>query len=162
MRSAPPPTDPLSLPRPEMLKAASPILALALVLGLIEPIAGHAQTAPEPSAAPPSSVAALPLPTVLRGSPPASAKPVPICPRSYALSPGYGCLGPSAGDYAEGWLGYDYWPDYGFGYPFAGVPGFGFGPGRFHRFARSHGFRGSVGFHGFATGIGHIGGFGRR
>ena len=87
---------------------------------------------------------------MLRGSPPSTARPVPICPPGYTLSPGYGCIGPSSSDYTEGWPGYDYWPDYGYGYPFGGFPGFGFGAGRFHRFAGFHG----GGFHGGFAGHG--------
>jgi hypothetical protein len=127
----------------------------------------HAEVISTPSADPPSSAASLPPPTVLRGSPPNTARPVLICPPGYTLSPGYGCIGPSSSDYTEG---YNYWPDYGYGYPFGGFPGFGFGAGRFHRFAGLHGggFHGRAAFHGaprfgrFSLGIGHMGGFGRR
>jgi hypothetical protein len=152
--------------------------ALALVFVLAGSIAVHAEIISLPPAAPPDPAASLPPPTVLRGSPPAAAIPVPICPPGYTLSPGYGCIGPSDGDYTENSPGYDYWPDYGYGYPFGGFPGLG--AGRFHRFAGSHGFRGShgsagfrgshgsAGFHaaarfgGFGAGTGHMGGFGRR
>src|SRR5215469_11115170 len=99
----------------------------------------------------------------LRGSPPSTARPVPICPPGYTLSPGYGCVGPSSSDYTEGWPGYDYWPDYSYGYPFGGFPGFGFGPGRFHRFGGFHGFGFGPGrfhrfggFHGFGFGAGRF------
>jgi hypothetical protein len=147
-----------------MRKIVSPIGVLALIWGLIGPIPGHAEIVSVPSAAPSSSDALLPPPTVLRGSPPSSTNLPPICPPGYTLSPGYGCIGPSAGDYAEGWPGYDYWPDYGYGYP-----GFGYGAGRFHRLARFRGFQGfhrPAGFHGAArlggAGAGHVGGFARR
>jgi hypothetical protein len=142
--------------------AALPIGILALVFALVGSIAVHAEVISVPSADPPSSAASLPPPTVLRGSPPSTARPVPICPPGYTLSPGYGCIGPSSSDYTEGWPGYDYWPDYGYGYPFGGFPGFGFGAGRFHRFAGFHGggFHGG-GFHGggFHGGGFHGGGF---
>ena len=144
--------------------------ALALVCALAGSIA-RAEVISVPSADPPSAAALLPPPTVLRGSPPSTAAPVPICPPGYTLSPGYGCLGPNGGDYTEGGPGYDYWPDYGYDYPFGGFPGRGFGAGRFHRFA---GFRGGRAFHGraafhgsarfgrFGSGAGHMGGFGRK
>jgi hypothetical protein len=153
-----------------------PIAILALVLALIEPTAGNAEIVSVPPADPPSSAAAPPPPTVLRGSPLSIPKAEPICPPGYTLSPGYGCVGPAGGDYASAWPGYDYWPDYGFGYPFGGFPGFGFA-GRFHRHAGFHGFHGlhaSTGFHGrpvfhstarvggFGIAAGHTGGFGRR
>ena len=160
-----------------------PIVTFALVLGLVGPMAVHAEIISVPPADPPDPAASLPPPTVLRGSPLAAARPAPICPPGYTLSPDYGCIAPSSGDYSENWPGYDYWPDYGYGYPFGGFPGFGFGDGRFHRFARLHGgrnfhgraaFQGQAGFHGRAAfrgaarfgtpggGIGHVGGFGRR
>jgi hypothetical protein len=170
--------------------AALPIGILAPVFALVGSIAVHAEVISVPSADPPNSAAPLPPPTVLRGSPPSTARPVPICPPGYTLSPGYGCIGPSSSDYTEGWPGYDYWPDYGYGYPFGGFPGFGFGAGRFHRFAGFHGggfhgggfhgggfhgggfhgggFHGRAAFHGaarfgrFSLGVGHVGGFGRR
>ena len=159
-----------------------PIRTLALVLGLVAPITVHAEVVSVPSADPPSSAASLPAPTVLRGSPPSTARPDPICPPGYTFSSdyGYGCIGPSGGDYTEGSPGYDYWPDYGYGYPFGGFPGFGFGAGSFHRFSGLHnfhrfagihngrrfhgraGFHGAAGFHSFGMGVGHAGGFGRR
>jgi hypothetical protein len=165
-----------------MHRIVVPIRALALVLGLVAPITVYAETISVPSADPPSSAAELPPPTVLRGSPPSAARSIPICPPAYTLSPDYGsgCVGPSSGDYSEGSPGYDYWPDYGFGDPFGGFSGFGFGAGRFHRFAGVHnfhrfagahngrafharaGFRGAAGFHSFGMGVGHVGGFGRR
>jgi hypothetical protein len=150
--------------------------ALAFVLGLVGPIAVDAEIISVPSEASSSTVAALPAPTVLRGSPPSTDKSVPICPPGYTLSPGYGCIGPSSSDYTEGWPGYNYWPDYGYGYPFGGFPGFGFGAGRFHRFGGFHdgrfhagrgfhdpaAFHGSARFGGFSAGGGHMGGFGHR
>ena len=154
-----------------------PIAGLALVLALIGPTASHAEIISVPQADPPSSDAAPPPPTVLRGSPLSIPKADPVCPLGYTLSPGYGCIGPTGSDYAQGWPGYDYWPDYGFGYPFGGFPGFGFGAGRFHRHAGLHGFhgchafagfRGRPSFHsvakfgGFGIAAGHMSGVGRR
>ena len=158
------------------------ISAAAFLFVFVGSIAVRAEIVTVPSAAAPDPAASLPPPTVLRGSPPSTANPFPICPPGYTLSPDYGsgCVGPSSGDYTEGSPGYDYWPDYGYGYPFGGFPGFGFDAGRFHRFAGSHnfhrfagvqnsrafhgraGFRGAAGFHGFGMGVGHAGGFGRR
>ena len=168
-------------PSPRRDSAALPIGILALVFAMVGAIAVHAEVISVPSTDPPSSAASLPPPTVLRGSPPNTARPVLICPPGYTLSPGYGCIGPSSSDYTEGWPGYDYWPDYGYGYPFGGFPGLGFGAGRFHHFAgfpgfgfgagrfhRFAGFPGRAAFHGaarfggFSPGIGHMGGFGRR
>jgi hypothetical protein len=161
---------------PKRAFAALPIGILSFVFALVGPIAVHAEVISTPSADRPSSAASPPPPTVLRGSPTSTARLVPICPPGYTLSSGYGCIGPSSSDYTEGWPTYDYWPDYGYGYPFGGFPGFGFGAGRFHRFAGFHGrgrFQGR-GFHGraafpsaarfggFSPEIGHIGGFGRR
>jgi len=120
-----PSSGPPDLP-PKGAFAALPISILGLVFALVGSIAVHAEVISIPSADPPSSAASLPPPTVLRGSPPNTARPVPICPPGYTVSPGYGCIGPSGSDYIEGWPGYDYWPDYGYGYPFGG-PGFGFG-----------------------------------
>ena len=163
--------------RTDMHRMVAPIVAFVLVLGLVAPIAAHAEIISVPSADPPDPAASLPPPTVLRGSPPATARPAPICPPGYSLSSDYGCVAPSGGDYTEGspaydyWPGYDYWPDYGYGYPFGGFPGFGFGNSRFHRFARFHGgraFHGRAAFHDAAkfgaraAGIGHMGGFGRK
>jgi hypothetical protein len=156
-----------------MHRMLAPIVAVALVFGLVVPITVHAEIISVPSADLPSSAASPPPPTVLRGSPPSTASQVPICPPGYILSPdfGSGCVGPSSGDNSEGSPGYDYWPDYGFGDPFGGFPGFGFGAGRFDRFARGHGshqFHHRAGFHGTAKvnargmGSAHIGGFGRR
>ena len=171
---ATPSSAPADLP-PKRAFAVLPIGILAFVFALVGPIAVHAEVISVPSADPPSSAASLPPPTVLRGSPPSTAGPVPICPPGYTLSPGYGCIGPRSSDYTEGSPGYDYWPDYGYGYPFGGFPGFGFGAGRFHRFAGFHGngfhgncFHGRAAFHSaarfgrFSPGIGHMGGFGRR
>lgn len=147
------------------------IVAVALVLGLVGSIAVRAEIISVPPADPPDPATSLPPPTVLRGSPPAAARAVPICPPGYTLSSDYGCVAPSGGDYTEGSPGYDYWPDYGFGYPFGGFSGFGPGAGRFHRFAGFHGghrFHGRAGLHSAAkfgtraTGIGHMAGFGHR
>src|SRR5262249_49006758 len=128
-------------------------------------------------AAPSDPAVTLPPPTILRGSPPATAKAAPSCPPGYTLSPGYGCIAVSEGDYAAGSPDYSYWPDYGWGYPFVRLPAFRAGARRFHQAARSHGFRGfpgrhgpaafhgPAGFHrsarlgGFGPGIGHMGGF---
>ena len=146
----------------------SAIGALALVCASVGSIAVRAEVISVPPADPPSSAASLPTPTVLRGSPPSTAAPVPICPPGYTLSPGYGCLGPNGGDYAESWPGYDYWPDYGYGYPFGGFTGRGFGTRRFHRLAGFRGLHGRAAFHGaarfasFGSGAGHMGGFGHR
>jgi hypothetical protein len=154
-----------------MHKTVPPIAALVLVLGLGGPIAVGAEITSVPSTAPESSAASPPPPTILRGSRPAPSQPAAVCPPGYTLSPGYGCIGASGGDYADGSPGYSYWPDYGLGYPLGGLPAFGAGAGRFHRVARSPGFRGlpgPAGFHGparfggFATGAGHMGGFGHR
>jgi hypothetical protein len=144
--------------------------SLALVCALVGPTAARSEIVSVPLAGPSNPAASLPPPTVLRGSPPAIATPVPMCPPGYTLSPGYGCVVASGGDYTEGGPGYDYWPNYDYDYPF-GFPGFGFGAGRFHRFAGFHGrrgFHGQAGFHGVSrlgtrtVGIGHTGGFGRR
>jgi hypothetical protein len=147
------------------------IVAVALVLGLVGPSAVRAEIISVSPADPPDPAASLPPPTVLRGSLPAAARPVPICPPGYTLSSDYGCVAPSGGDYTEGSPGYDYWPDYGFGYPFGGFPGFGLGAGGFHRFVGFHGghrSHGRAGLHNAAkfgtraTGIGHMAGFGHR
>jgi len=137
---------------------------LGFVLGLVGSTSVHAEIISVPSEAS-STVAALPPPTVLRGSPPSTAKSAPICPPGYTVSPDYGCLAPSTGEYPSGSLDYGYWPDYGYGYPFGGFPGFGFGAGRFHRFGgfpRRAAFHCAARFGGFSPGIGHMGGFGRR
>jgi hypothetical protein len=156
---------------PKLAFAALSIGVLAAVFALVGSIAVHAEVISIPSSNPPSSAASLPPPTVLRGSPPTTARPVPICPPGYTLSPGYGCIGPSSSDYNEGWPGYDYRPGYGYGYPFGAFTGFGRGSGRFRGFAGSHrfrGFHGFAGFHhaarfgGFGAGVGHMGGFGQR
>ena len=153
------------------VSAASLTAVFALVFTLVGSIAVDAEVISVPSADPPSSAAPLPPPTVLRGSPPSTARPVAICPPGYALSPGYGCIGPSSSDYSEGRPGYDYWPDYGYGYPFGGFPGFGFGADRFHRFAGFHSrgrfhnqasFDSAARFGGLSRGIGRMGSFGRR
>src|SRR5271166_396592 len=153
--------------------------ALVCVFALVGSVAVRAEVVSVPSTDPPNSAASSPPPTVLRGSPPSTDRPVPICPPGYALSPGYGCVGPSGGDDAEDRSGYVYWPGYGYDYPF-GFAGRGFGAGRFHRFAGFNGFHrfsafhngrafharagfhGSAGFHSFGVGVGHAGGFGRR
>ena len=180
-----------------MHRIVVPTVAFALVLGLVGPMAVHAEiisvppadppntaaslppadppnaaaslppadpanaAASLPPADPPNATASLPPPTVLRGSPLATARSVPICPPRYMLSSDYdyGCVAPSAGDYTESSPGYDYWPDYGYGYPFGGYPGFGFGAGRFDRFA---GFHGGRGFHGRAAFHGQAGFHGDR
>jgi hypothetical protein len=94
-----------------------------------------------------------------------------MCPPGYTPSPDYGCVAPSAGDYAEGSPAYDYWPDYGWGYPFIWSPGFANRSGGFHHFARFHGgraFHRGPAFHSaaksgsFGAGIANIGGMGRR
>ena len=151
--------------------SAGRLLALALVSGLVGSTAVRAEIISVPSADPPDPAASLAPPTVLRGSPPATVKPVPICPPGYTVTPDYGCVAPSGGDYTEGGLGDDYWPDYGFGYPFGGFSGFGRGavhPHRLTGFHAGHGSHGKAGFRGaarfgpHAAGMGHIGGFGRR
>jgi len=144
---------------------------LAVVSGLVGWTAARAEIISVPPADPPDAVAALAPPTVLRGSPPATVKPVPICPPGYTVTPDYGCVAPSGGDYTEGALGNDYWPDYGFGYPVGGFFGFDRGAAHSHRLTRFHGGRGLHGKPGFRStarfaphgaGMGHIGGFGRR
>jgi hypothetical protein len=126
-----PSSRPHDLP-PKRAFAALPIGVFAVVFALVGSVAVHAEVISVPSVDPPTSAASLPPPTVLRGSPPSTARPVPICPPGYTLSPGYGCIGPSSSDYTEGTPGgYDYWP-YGYGYPFGGFPGFGFGAGPEH------------------------------
>jgi len=160
----------MSIPMREraLHSSLSAIGLLVFILGLVGPIAVEAEIISIPSeAASSSTAAALPPPTVLRGSPPSTAKSVPICPPGYTVGPDYGCLAPSVGDYSSGWPGYDYWPDWGWGW----------GYGRFpssrgsHGFARFHGFRHFghfagvhrfAGFHGFGAGAGHIGAFSRR
>jgi len=82
--------------------------ALAFVCALVGPIAVRAEVISVPSAEvvsvpptdPTNSAASLPLPTVVRGSPPSTAGTVPICPPGYTLSPDYdyGCIGPSGGN----------------------------------------------------------------
>ena len=152
-------------PHPSLLA----IGALAFVLGLIVPIAVDAEIIPVQSEASSSAVAAPPPPTVLRGSPPSTAKSVPGCPPGYTVAPDYSCLAPSVGDYSSGWPGYDYWPGWGWGWGWGhgGFPSFR----RSHGFAKFHGFRHFghfagihrfAGFHGFVAGAGHMGGFGRR
>jgi hypothetical protein len=150
--------------------SAGRILALVLVAALAVPIAGRAELVSVPPADPAADpAAALPSPTVLRGSP-AKPVPVPACPPGYTLSADYGCVAPSSGE-AEGGPGYGYWPDYGFGYPVGGFFGSVPGTSRPHRFAGSHnghGLHRKAGFHPTAkvaprrSGMGHVGGFGRR
>lgn len=141
--------------------------ALAALVGSLGSIAVHAEIIAVPSAASSNTSAAIPPPTVLRGSPPrvAEPEPVPICPPGYTFAPGYGCTVPSIADYASGWPNYDYyWPDSGWGDEW--FSGFrrsrGFArfrsPGAFPRFAGFH--RSSI--HGFGLSVGHIGGLGRR
>jgi len=134
------------------------------------PSAGRAELISVPSADPADPAVALPPPTVLRGSP-VKPVPVPACPPGYTTSADYGCVAASGGGEAEAAPGYDYWPDYGWGYPFGGFPGFAPVTPRPHHFAGSrngHGFHRKAGVHpaaGFAarrTGMGHVGGFGRR
>jgi hypothetical protein len=139
-----------------------PIVALALFLALAGPIAARAEIVSVPPAEAPSSAEALPPPTVLRGFPPRPPRPVPVCPLGYALSPDYGCTAQAAGEYAEGWPGYDYWPDYWYGYPGFGFSGFGHRGSRFHRFSGFRGFHHSARFGGVGGGIAHMSGFGRR
>jgi len=162
--------------------AALLIGVLALLFALVGSIAVHSEVISIPSADPPSSAASSQPPTVLRGSPPSTAGPVPICSPGYPLSPGDGCIGQGSSDNNQGWPGYDYWPGYGYGYPLDGFPGFGFGArraprfggfraGGFHAgrgFRAGRGFLGPAAFHGsarfggFGTGAGRMGGFGRR
>ena len=88
--------------------SAGRILALVLVAALAVPIAGRAELVSVPPADPAADpAAALPSPTVLRGSP-AKPVPVPACPPGYTLSADYGCVAPSSGE-AEGGPGYGYW-----------------------------------------------------
>ena len=143
----------------------SAIGVLVFVLGLAVPISVDAEIISVPSEASSSTVAALPPPTVLRGSPPSTANSVPICPPGYTLAPGYGCLTPATGEYPSDWQDYDYWPGWDYGY--GGFPFFR----RSHGFARFHGFRHFghfagvrhfAGFNGFGAGAVHIGGFSRR
>jgi hypothetical protein len=150
-----------------MQKMIAPIVAFAIILGLAVPLTAHAEIITVPPAAPADPAASPPLPTVLRGSPAATAAPAPSCPPGYILSSAYGCIGPNGGDYTEATPSYDYWPDYGFGYPF---DGFGFTTNRNHRFGFHGGrrFHHRAGFHGSAKSdaaharAGHMGGFGRR
>jgi hypothetical protein len=151
--STAPPAGDEHLKGTAMHKFHSAIGVLAVAFALIAPIAVHAEIISVPSATPSDPAASLPPPTVLRGSPPTTAKAAPICPPGYTLSPGYGCIAPSGDAYTEASPDYSYWPDYGWGYPFVGFPAFGAGAGRFHHVARSHGFRGLPGradFHGRA------------
>lgn len=134
-----------------------PIAVLAFILGLAGPIAVRAEIITVPPVTPSSSADPLPPPTVLRGFPPTPARPTPICPPGYIPSPDYGCVAPMNSDYAEGSPGYDYWPDYGFGYP-----GFGYGAVRFHHLHAVRSFHGAARFNRIGIGVGHIGGFGRR
>jgi len=98
--------------------------------------------------------------------------PVPVCPPGYILSPDFGCTAPAPEEYAAGWPGYDYWPDYWYGYPGFGFPVFVNRAGHFHRFPGFRGFhhpakfggfgKGARHMGGFGVGAGHMGGFGRR
>jgi hypothetical protein len=136
--------------------------ALALALTMLMPIAVHAESAPAPTSAGQSpSIAALPPPTVLRGSPPNPARSVPICPPGYTMAPGYGCLAPPADDYSERGSGYDYWPYYGFDHGARRLHGFARSRG-FARFHDAAGFHGSARFHSAGGRAGPIAGFGRR
>ena len=134
-----------------------PLVALALLWGLPAPIAARAEIVSVAPVTPPSSAETPPPPTVLRGFPPSPPKRGPICPPGYALSSEYGCVAPTPAEYAEGWAGYDYWPDYWYGYP-----GYGYGASRSPRFRGFRGFHHPVGFVGRGIGVAHIGGFGRR
>jgi hypothetical protein len=154
-----------------MGKMLAPIVAFALVSGLVGPIVVQAEIISVPPATPSDPAASLSPPTVLRGSPPAPARSVPICPPGYTFSSDYGCVAPSGGDYTEAGPSYDYWPGYGFGLPFDWFPGFDHRAARSHRFVgfhAGHRFHGRVSFHSaakfgtFGAGIGHMGGFGRR
>ena len=135
-----------------------PVVALALLLGVAGPIAARAELVTVPAAAS-SSLAEPPPPTVLRGSPPSAVRPIPfpVCPPGSVPAPDVGCVAPTGSDYAEGWPNYDYWPDWGYGYPF-----FGQRQDRFHRFPGFRGFHNPVNFGGFRIGAAHVGGFGRR
>ena len=159
--------------------SAGRLVAVTLLLGWLGSTPVRAEIISVPPADPPDPAASLAPPTVLRGSPPATVKPVPICPPGYTVTADYGCVTPSGRDYTESGPGYDYWPDYGWGYPFGGFPGFGFGTNRGHRFDGlhgGHGFHRKAGFRGAArfaphsaarfapqgAAMGHMGGFGRR
>jgi hypothetical protein len=139
-----------------------PIAAVALVLGLAGPTPAHAEIVTVPPAAPSSTAAELPPPTVLRGSPPAPRKEAEVCPPGSIPALGTGCVAPTNGEYAEGWPDYDYWPYDWYGYPGYGFSDFGYRRDRFRRF---HGLQSShrpARFGGFRVGVVHIGGFGRR
>ena len=110
--------------------------ALVFVLGLLGSGVAHPEIISVPSEASSSTTAALPPPTVLRGSPLSSANSGPNCPPGYTLAPGYGCVAPSTSEYPSDWQGYDYWPDYGWGWGDGGFPFFR----RSHGFAKSHRF----------------------
>jgi hypothetical protein len=144
----------------EQVVRTLPIVVLALLLGLAGPIAARAEIVSVPPAAPPSSTEPLPPPTVLRGFPPSPPNRGPVCPPGYALSPDYGCMAPAAGEYSEGSPGYDYWPDYWYGYPGFGFPGFGHRGDRFHRSSDFRGLHHPARFGGVGVGAGHTGGFG--
>src|SRR6516164_6514108 len=62
--------------------SAGRLVAFALLLGWLASTAVHAEIISVPSADPPDPASLAP-PTVLRGSPPATVKPVPICPPGY-------------------------------------------------------------------------------
>ena len=150
-------------------RSLSAIGVLGFVLGLVGSTAVNAEVISAPSEASSSNVAALPPPTVLRGSPPSSANSVPICPPgSYLASDyGYGCVSPSAAEYPSGSLDYGCWPDYGWGWGYGGFPFFrgshGFNNFRgFRHFGHFAGVHRFAGFHGFGARAGHMGGFGRR
>jgi hypothetical protein len=153
--------------RTGMLRMIAAITGLALILGLAGPRAVDAEIITVPPAAPPDPAVSLPPPTVLRGSPPTTSGPVPVCPPGYTLSLEHNCVAPSGGEYSEATPNYDYWPDYGFGYP---LGGFGFGGAGDHRsgFHGGHRFHRRPAFHNAAKSgaprapAGHVGGFGRR
>jgi len=141
--------------------------ALAFVLGLVRSMAVDAEIISLPAEASSDTVAALAPPTVLRGSPPTTARSVPICPPGDTFVLGYGCLAPSADDYPSDWPDYGYWLDYGWGRGYGGFPFVRRSHGfvKFHSFRRFGNFAGVhrlAGFHGFGAVAGHIGGFSAR
>ena len=156
----------------EHLVGSLPNVALALFFGLAGPIASRAEILSVPPASPPNSTETLPPPTVLRGFPLSQPRQVPVCPPGYALSPDFGCMAQTAGDYADGWPGCDYGPDDWYGDPGFGFPFFVNSTGHFHRFPGFRGFDRPAKFGGsgmstrhmggLGVGAGHMGGFGRR
>ena len=77
--------------------------ALAFVCALVGPIAVRAEVVSVPSTNPPNPAASPSLPTVVRGSPPSTARSVPVCPPGYTASPDYDyrCIRPSGGDHPD-------------------------------------------------------------